>query len=432
MKRTKQGVSLIVLVITIIVMIILASAVMISLSNTNIINQATEAVDANNLKEVQNIAVLAFAESYIKKLDGETVDIRADVKAKLVEAGLDPDDYAIEYTDTGVDVLAKGWAQKDNKVLKGDYELEVGDTISNYTATGYTGAWKVLGADKGKLLLISDDNVRASEGLYGLNGGTVNTVTYAAGYNNGIAHLNEVCSSYLNVTYADKARSITVEDVNRVTGYNPLKTATGEVYHANRITQYGNEVTYTYSKDASGNETLKYESVAASEKYSAHQEEYAGFKLANGKQLSELGTTTLKSTYYWYCAETLSNDNINEAPIIGLKQGDKAYDLLFNTKNSKYWLASSYVFTCETTAFKASEFGPSYGLFSCDYIPGDKGGGKVSGMILQLCIPSDIRPDGAVNVGPNEPKVGVRAVIELKTDVTVEPTGTLGEYKLAI
>ena len=44
----KQGISLIVLVITIIVMIILAAAVVITLSNTGIIDRAGKAVDLTN------------------------------------------------------------------------------------------------------------------------------------------------------------------------------------------------------------------------------------------------------------------------------------------------------------------------------------------------------------------------------------------------
>ena len=50
MKRTKQGVLLIVQVITIIVMIMLAGSVIFSLSEVNIFNRAEEEVGKTNLK----------------------------------------------------------------------------------------------------------------------------------------------------------------------------------------------------------------------------------------------------------------------------------------------------------------------------------------------------------------------------------------------
>ncbi len=51
--RKKQGISLIVLVITIIVMIILAAAVIVSLSNAGIIGKASDAVTSSDLKIIQ-------------------------------------------------------------------------------------------------------------------------------------------------------------------------------------------------------------------------------------------------------------------------------------------------------------------------------------------------------------------------------------------
>ena len=58
----KKGISLIVLVITIIVMIILAASVVITLSNTGVINRASEAVNLTNEAAVQDLAALIWAE----------------------------------------------------------------------------------------------------------------------------------------------------------------------------------------------------------------------------------------------------------------------------------------------------------------------------------------------------------------------------------
>ena len=79
--RRKQGISLIVLVITIIVMIILAASVVITLSNSGIINKANDAVDKTNASEVQNLATLAWAEEF---MDGKRGDsLKESVLGKL-------------------------------------------------------------------------------------------------------------------------------------------------------------------------------------------------------------------------------------------------------------------------------------------------------------------------------------------------------------
>ena len=62
--KSKQGISLIVLVITIIVMIILAGAIVIALNNSGIIGRASEAVEKTNLAAVKELAQMAWSEAY--------------------------------------------------------------------------------------------------------------------------------------------------------------------------------------------------------------------------------------------------------------------------------------------------------------------------------------------------------------------------------
>ena len=57
----KKGISLIVLVITIIVMIIIAGAIIISLSQTNVIDQAETATVKSNDAEAKSLIALMFA-----------------------------------------------------------------------------------------------------------------------------------------------------------------------------------------------------------------------------------------------------------------------------------------------------------------------------------------------------------------------------------
>ena len=103
--KKKQGISLIVLVITIIVMIILASSVVITLSNSGIINKASEAVDLSNEKQVQDVAAMIWAEVYLD--DTRTDSIEKAVKDKLAEQGITDADWDIVVSGTGVSVTAK-------------------------------------------------------------------------------------------------------------------------------------------------------------------------------------------------------------------------------------------------------------------------------------------------------------------------------------
>jgi len=104
MKRNKRGISLIVLVITIIVMLILAAAVIISIERNKIIDRADEAVDETNLKEIQTLATVIWADAYLDKvspLDEEYI------KGKLEEENINTDDLDIIVTDNGVSVSKK-------------------------------------------------------------------------------------------------------------------------------------------------------------------------------------------------------------------------------------------------------------------------------------------------------------------------------------
>ncbi len=98
----KKGISLIVLVITIIVMIILAATVVITLSNTNIINRADQAVVATNLNQVQQLATLIWSEAYIDEMENLDADY---IRAKLRENKIDDTKYAIIVKDSGVSVI---------------------------------------------------------------------------------------------------------------------------------------------------------------------------------------------------------------------------------------------------------------------------------------------------------------------------------------
>ena len=99
----KKGISLIVLVITIIVMIILAATVVISLTSNGIIDKANDAVNASDKKQVEHLAALAWAEAYTAGIRDQFM-LEMEVKEALRQQGVNVNDYDITVDNTGVNM----------------------------------------------------------------------------------------------------------------------------------------------------------------------------------------------------------------------------------------------------------------------------------------------------------------------------------------
>lgn len=149
MKNKKDGISLIVLVITIIVMIILASSIILTLSDSGIINRANEAVDKTNLQEIQHIASLAWAEAYLDNRDVEDEETKyANIKAAVDKAleNIDVSNYDIVVDEKGITVtpvLKAGLYDANGKTLASwqelvnTYGLDIGITYYQYPRDPY-------------------------------------------------------------------------------------------------------------------------------------------------------------------------------------------------------------------------------------------------------------------------------------------------------
>ena len=136
----KKGISLIVLVITIIVMIILAASVVITLSNTGVINRASQAVDATNESQVQDLAALIWADAYMDNKRG--TDLVNEVTTKLGEQGVTADKWNITVTDTGVTVTNKNSSSTTlGSLIKGPEDY--GKTV-DYVSDNGVSKWKIF------------------------------------------------------------------------------------------------------------------------------------------------------------------------------------------------------------------------------------------------------------------------------------------------
>ena len=208
------------------------------------------------------------------------------------------------------------WTQDKTTVTNGDITLEVGSRITGYEACGISD-WYVLGAEEGRLLITTKSCPEEVE----LKG--------REGYTNGVEILNNVARKYTNSIYADgNARSINVDDINRITGYNPETAGFG----TNKLWQYGNEISYYW--DGS---TRPYYSGSNGVTGNIDWRHGSGFYYpkADGFNCSQKSTTAsrvkmqeiakLTSTYYRYY----------------LPESSAAYQLLVG--RGTYWLGSQCV-----------------------------------------------------------------------------------------
>ena len=86
-------------------MIILAAAIIITLSNNGIINKANEAVNLTNMKQVQQIAQVIWAEGFTDELRGPALE--SYVKSELAKQDITEEKFNITVTDKGVEITAK-------------------------------------------------------------------------------------------------------------------------------------------------------------------------------------------------------------------------------------------------------------------------------------------------------------------------------------
>ena len=301
LKRNK-GITLIALILTIIVLLILAVVAINAVKGDGIISHAKNAKT-----------------DYTKAQKNEQ-DVLSGYELMLAE-------------ETG-----NAWKQEKTKVTKGDTTLNVGDTITNFTAGGKT--WKVLGAENGKLLLTTTENVVASKTISGSDATLGVWDEKTSSYKNAEDALNKACTEAITLTdltdeiksKVTEVRSIKVEDIDRVTGYDPKIAENGKPYGAGEVWQYGNKV--TYSMNASGK--VAYNSATAKSEGTNYTKFWAPNTSAN-----ITSPYTVTSTFYGYDVDTDTN----------LAKGSDAYSLLFGNDDQYYWLASSYVLACEGYAY---------------------------------------------------------------------------------
>ena len=399
MKSKTNGITLIALVITIIVLLILAGVSIATLTGNNgILTQAGNAKDNTRGASVQEAIDLWKANKNADKLAGTTTAqtqeellnqllseklITEEEKGKLVAGEtITIGNKNITLVKTLVEAFNAGEINIGDYV---DYTPVAGSTSVSKEETGYdaeqsytvdtTTTWRVLGLseDGEHLLLISGSPIKkdGADPYLILQG--------AESYYNCEDALDKICSIYKN-DLADEARSIRIEDINRTLGITVDKTE-NKVYKTSdseKTNIDGYRVmgeTYTYKSGDYAPENYLKATYPSNEKYQNLTSKVAG--------------NTVPADAYAY---SYTDSNIVE-------QGGTIYNLLFKGTTSSenyaksYWLASPGVGAYSGHAY----FGPGF--------VGD--GGVVSGYIFFFSY-------GGWRAG----EFGVRPVISLKSNIT--------------
>lgn len=114
------------------------------------------------------------------------------------------------------------WVLEGSTITKGNQSFQIGDYYEYDETDGGKISdlkdvkWKVMGVEDGNLLILSTSDV-ATLTL----GKTDNLEISQNDYINGITKMNDLTNKYGNGNGAINARSVTFEDINKITGYNP-------------------------------------------------------------------------------------------------------------------------------------------------------------------------------------------------------------------
>ena len=338
--------------------------------------------------------------------------------------------------------ISKEWIQNDDgSITDGEIVLQIGDYINYnpldgatelsyissgtqngyddqiYNLSSYTYGWRVIGVEDGKIQIISEDNVAndtTSSGDFCIKG--------KSGFQNAITELDNISKLYGQGRYAenDTARSISIEDVNKLTGYDPDTT----IYNEGNFGEYGNIIDFYWQ----GTDFPYYSTSNAltGNMYTSHNDNNYGnsfiwYDFDNESWNSSLYSnnasidlkekiTTLEINYYNY-KET---EKLNNSPEI--------FDLLyFNTEGDSnnyedarilaYWLSSRCVVFGGGTV--------TFGLRRVYYSFEDNDWGGISYLSL-------------VHSNGNElpPSEGVRPIITLKANIKLNKNDD-GSYDIS-
>lgn len=235
--RQNKGITLIALVITIIVLLILAGVAIASLTGENgLLERAVTAKNETEEGQVKDEVGVAYNSAQIDVLRDNTLDIKDALEDELPGSTVTKTGDTLEVTYKGYVVTintANGsiTAEKSNVDSSA---LEIGDVVTNYTSNTALPSgtnWIYFGTDaQGHKLLTTSQpiadgftfNYTAQNWLYYcMQEGDEDYEDHSSELS-ASNNIHLACAKYSGTagTTAGTARSITLEDINRVVGFN--------------------------------------------------------------------------------------------------------------------------------------------------------------------------------------------------------------------
>ena len=356
--KNNKGITIVTLVITIIIMLILAGVTVKITTGKGTINEAENTKSEYDLEEEK----AKIKSGYLSYISAKMTDDNAQLSVKVAQkTGNATSGWTVTFTKTnneyrltkdgkviltkqnGIDVI---WINNgDDTFTKEDVTVKLGDIVNYDEGTGHTTTvevsksgydksltyttenlgWRVLGINsKGELELISDNPT--STNLY-LKG--------EKGYLNAEEVLNNMCNElYGQGEYATGARSLNIEDINKLGNYDPTT-----------YDRYGDILTYRFP--TSGN----YMQSKRTKADGTLVKDWTDIKNASEQTFRMPGETetissnnrtdtgrSLENTYYNYNV----SDKVNQTT----SDGKKMSDIISNGTGSyavNQWLASRCV-----------------------------------------------------------------------------------------
>ena len=307
-NKQSKGITLVALVVTIVVLLILAGvSINMVVGDNGIITKAKEAVEKTaRAQENAEIEMNELAKQLESTIGEDTTKVKT-----LVQAFDDGDIKIGDYVDYKP-VAGKTYTSVTN---------ENGWADQTYTVDTNT-TWRVLGKENGQILLISGNPIKKNMDTSSTNDWDKDPYLYMKGayaYVNCVSMLNNICSIYSN-NYGT-ARSITIEDINKVCG---VKVEDNKVY---------------LEADENKTNIDGYQIFGKTDTYT--ETDYTPESYINGKNHATIGEKVIANNYY-YNIKSMRNIIVGNTTI-GNLIADKVTDEENGSK--AYWLASSGIYT---------------------------------------------------------------------------------------
>ncbi len=358
--KCENGVTLIALIITIIVLLILARVTITTLTGDNsILTRAIEAKENTEIGEEIEKIELSVQGALAKDKGGTIIEknledeLNTYVGEKNIDYQLngtgpfvvkylnsqrsyfiDKNGNVNEYTDISENLKIGDYVNYNPDNVDQAYD-KFGETYSGY-ANENIGQddnlqWRILNVNvDGTIDLISDKPTSTEVYLQG-----------ARGYNNGVYLLNDYCKiMYSNNSLGSEARSLNIEDIEEKMKILDEETQKKiyENYTSDIGTVYG--TSYTYSTNKWYPLQWKKDNSIINESEQTMLTEY---KTENDAVAQENNVLRVTQTYWYLEANDMQSNFISADTRDASKSNSMYYELLCNNGISSYWLASRFV-----------------------------------------------------------------------------------------